>query len=98
MTETDWKATARKWEARAKENRDEADALREKLERATPSHLVADELRRTREQLTTEKEKARSWRSAFHALRIALEGRLDRIEQQLDLTEWVDEDRKDQEA
>lgn len=65
---------------------------------SNPSDQVAAELRRARELLASEREKSRAWRSAFHSLRMAVEGRLERIEQQLDLTEWVDEDRKDQEA
>lgn len=56
---TDWKAEARKWEARSK------------------AHAEAG--KRLEADLAAARAKERSWRDAFHALRLTIEDRLDRV-------------------
>lgn len=74
MTETDWKAEARKWEARSKTNLAETIRLNKELQAA--------------------KESSRSWRTAYHSLRITLEGRLDRIADTLEI-DYADDNQGD---
>lgn len=45
-----------------------------------PSTVNAANVRRLERELAAANATARAWRSSFHSLRIALEGRLDRLE------------------
>lgn len=60
---------------------------------ANPASVVTGEIRLLREQLAAEREKSKAWRTAYHSLRLSLEGRLDRIAELLEDTEWITDPR-----
>ncbi len=59
---TDWKAEARKWEARAKENRDAANRLQQ-LEDANKS-----ETEKLTERATAAEQNANQWQTRYHEI------------------------------
>lgn len=46
---------------------------------ANPVSVVTGEIRLLREQLAAERAKAKAWRTAYHSLRLSLEGHLNRM-------------------
>lgn len=86
--ETDWKAEARKWETRAKENKDAADtakALQDRLEKLAPLEKLADalgtgdgtkgptEVQQLAERVTKHEEELQKERAARYRAEVAHE-------------------------
>lgn len=67
------------------------------LQRITPADVASLEVGRLRVELAQARLAAKTWKAAYHSLRMTLSDRLERIEQQLEATEWVDDERKESE-